>query len=287
MRRFSLIAGLKLAGFLSLVLPLLTGCETMMPTSSNTTQDIFEIKSKLNDNLDRQASNARMIDSQLNTLSQNLDKNNSVTSTAMDEMQRQLRAQAEEINKLRGEVEALNITIKNGIGGARTAQTFGTPGETYSDEGTTGSQNQGLPPAGVNASPAGQALATATQLFNGGQYAQAKEAYTQALSQNPDGDLKVDILFGLGETCLKLNDVVGAGDSYKQVIKSAPKNAKAWISLERMADIDIAQGNKAAAITKLEYIAKYPRYRDLARVQQKLAQLKGANNSDTPTPSPE
>jgi TolA-binding protein len=287
MRRNSAFhAGWKWFGAVAVLLPLLTACETIMPVNSRVEQDVLEIKNKLNASLDRQAATERELSSQINSIAENQEKNSSLSVTTLDEIQRQIRTQNDELNKLRGMVEGLSIAMRDRTSpDMQRNYTPPSPNPNSLDTnppGMTPGETTPAPPpgeAGIN-----QVVTQATELFNNGQYAQAKEAFTQALSQNPTGDTRVEILFGLGETCNKLNDPAGAAQSYSDAILANKKNPKAWVALERLADIDIAQGNKDKAIKKLEYIANYQKYPDMARVQQKLNELKGGGASGGPAP---
>src|SRR5262245_28302562 len=67
-------AKIKSLAAAALLLPLMTGCETIMPVNSRLEQDVLEIKTKLNESLDRQATTERSLSSLINSLSENLDK---------------------------------------------------------------------------------------------------------------------------------------------------------------------------------------------------------------------
>src|SRR5688572_16386662 len=225
MPRTVIHSGLKWLGCMAVLLPLMTACETIMPVNSRVEQDVLEIKNKLNASLDRQASTEREISSQINSIADKQEQSSNLTVTSLDEIQRQIRSQNEELNKLRGLVEGLSIGMRDSRGSSGMPGNVTPPGNYGHGESTIAPPGVPNPapmttPPGPAEGGAAQIVAQATEMMNNGQYAQAKEAYTQALSQNPTGDLKVDILFGLGEACDKLNDPAGAQQSYDDTIRA-------------------------------------------------------------------
>src|SRR5262249_30097334 len=153
---------------------------------------------------DRQAGTEREIISQINAIAEKQDQSSNLTVTTLDEIQRQIRSQNEEINKLRGLVEGLSIGMREPKG-SNGLQGNITPPGNYGSDTAPAPPGGSLPPTATNPAPgpaesgAAQLLAQATDMLNNGKYDQAKETYAQALGQNPTGDLKVDILFGMGE----------------------------------------------------------------------------------------
>jgi TolA-binding protein len=132
-------------------------------------------------------------------------------------------------------------------------------------------------------------MTSAQRQFNLQNYPAARDEFLRALNQNPTGDQRIEILFWLAESYSKLNDLENAKKYYTQLIKENPSHIKAWASLERLANLQLAQGDKDNALVMLQQIVNdYPKYPDIGRVKATIEQIQqGAQPSAaTPTPGP-
>ena len=95
-----------------------------------------------------------------------------------------------------------------------------------------------------------------------------------ALALEPVGDQAVEVNFYLGECAIGSKDLPMAEKRYYDAIIAKPNHDKAWVSLERMADIKAEQGDNKKAVQMLEQIvSNKPAYQDIDRVRQKIANL--------------
>lgn len=255
---------------LSLALVVLTACASpiIATPGSSLARDILEIKDKLDKNIEQQNKATSKQDYMYNSMNENLTAQKDTMQNTLDDLTKQMRTQADELQKLRNQVQELTFLIKPGAPGTNpgTAPLGQTPAPAAA--GAT-------PPPGPNA-PA-QAIASAQNSLNAGQYEQAREGFRQALELNPTMDQKIEAYFGLAEACNKSNDTASAVDNYTKVIYTDPKHPKAWVSLERIADIRIKEGDNKMALKLLESIVNnYPQYPNIDQVKATIAKLKGS-----------
>ena len=55
----------------------------------------------------------------------------------------------------------------------------------------------------------------------------------------PTGDARTDVLFMLAESQQRLGDLDAAEQTYNQVIDHNSQHVKAWVSVERIADLKV------------------------------------------------
>lgn len=258
----TLACGLLLVG--------LTACTGMTANDSYLTRDILEIKQKLDKQLEQQTSSDRKIDYALESLRENQQGRNEMLTTRLDDLEKRLREQSSEMNAIRGELEELTFMIDT------LAKRMGMSAGFGGSE--TGAANGGMASpgnAGQGGSAAEQAMNSALQQYNLGNFEQAREGFRRALEQNPAPETKALIRFWLAETTYKLNDLQTAVDLYKQVILEHPDHPKAWVSLERYGDITYEQGELEHALAMLQTIVdQYPQYPEIERVQSTIERIK-------------
>ncbi|MCL5269575.1 MAG: tetratricopeptide repeat protein [bacterium] len=286
-RRWALV--IVLGGLL--VVPM--ACETLTASNDAMAKDVLAIRNKLDKWIEEQASSNRQNTQVLNSIYDNLQGRNDAVKTSLEDLEKRNRDLVSEIDKLNAKVEELTFAVDTV---SKTMNIRTNP----MDIGTTATSPAapGVGPGGVTPAPgnaAEQAYNNATELFNAGDYAKALEAYNQALSLNPEGALKLDVLYQIAECQYKLNDLAKAKTSYWTVITTNNGDLKAWQSLERIADIELSQGDLLNALIHLQQIeTEYKNYQNIEAVRAKIAQIKsksgGAPGGGAPgggaTPAP-
>jgi TolA-binding protein len=205
----------------------------------------------------------------------------------MADLEKRVREQTDELQKLRTQLETLTYTLDS------MGKRMGMGGATGS-LGASGSENPFAPgPAGtpgtapatasgtetMSAGNAGEALTRALNQFNLGNFIQARQGFEQALQMNPTLDQKAESLFFLAESCYNLKDLEPAEKYYKDVISAKNTDPKAWVSLERVANINIEKGEPQdldyAKVLLEQITGVFPQYKypDIERVRQTLEQI--------------
>lgn len=290
-----------LAGAVALAAPLFAaGCETFAPGQGNSAvqRDIYDIKTKLDKSIEDQASSDRQLKYSLNSIDQNLQGRNDQTKAAIDDLNKQLRTQSDTIDRLTKQVESLVFTVdglnkRQAMAGGAPDLAAGSAASPIIPSGSGLSAPSGAAPAPAAGAGLAQTLANGQNMFNLQNYAGARDAFTAALAQNPQGDDRVEALYWLAESYNKLGDTPNAQKYYKDVITSNARHEKAWKSLEQLGNIILAQGDRDTAFKLLNQIVEASTrtppyiYPDLERVKATIAQIQqGAAAAPAPTATP-
>jgi len=256
----------------------MAACDASFPpshTESLLTRDVLEIKDTLNKSLEQQTAANRRLDSEVGQLVDAGQGKNDSLQTSIDDLSKRIQEQSEEIVKLRQEVQALSAFSHVG------AQPGGFGASGAAPLGQSPGAGAAQPPApGPNASM--QAIQQAHRAFQAGEYQAARDGFQTALGANPNPEQKFDSEYWLAESEYKLGDKAGAWRDFRNLIQQDRTHPRAWDSLERMADIELQLGKKDNALKKLEQIVgKKPDYANIARVRQKIAQIKGGGGAAT------
>jgi TolA-binding protein len=273
------------------------GCGALTPTESTIlSRDMYEIKTTINKYMEEQDSLDRQLKYSLGSIDESLQGRNDITKTALDDMEKRLREQLEEIRSLRSQVEALNFAVDSlskrlSMGGTLGAAPGGTMNGGVGAPGDAAVGTTGGAAIGAEA-----LLSSAQRQFNLQNYAASRDDLLKGLEQNPSGETKIETLFWLGESYYYLNDPENARRYYRQVMEENDTHAKAWVSFERMGNIFLMQGKKDEALQVLQQIDDaYPRYPYIDRVRATITQIQqsadetggeaGAPTGNSPAPT--
>ncbi len=242
----------------------LAACGTLQPPGSQglVARDVLEIKQLLKDQKEEQASTQRKTDYRLDTLDENVHSRTDLLKTNLADTDKTIRAQGEQLEKLRKQVEDLSYQIAalgNKLGMQPAPQPADKPADTA-----------GTKPAGGE-----DDYAEALKQFHLGRYEAARKGFEQVLAKNPTGDALTQAQFYLGESSFALNDLPSAHDQYTKLITGNPSHLLAWQSLERLAQISQKQGRTAEALKLYDQIiTRNPNYEGLDRVKAQVDALK-------------
>ncbi len=256
---------------------ILGGCSTLGQDQQLLSRDMYEVRQQLGEFMKQQESIDNKVTYSLGSIDENLQSNGQIVQNAIDGLQKQLRDQQEEMNQLRGSMEAMMVTLDSlsrrmGVTPAGSATGGSQPGIT--SPGDSAQPGQAPAPTGPATTAADQAYQGALQQFNMGRYEQAREGFMTALSQNPTNEQKVDILYWLGETIYQLGDKDTAFNTFSQIIDVNQQSQQAWRAVERMGDIRMEQGRKEDALVEFQKFSIYQDYPNIDRVNEKMARLR-------------
>ena len=275
------------AGLAALAL-LATGCAGLTPGYTVVlSQDILEIKNNLGKLSEAQSATDHKLDYSLGQVNENLQTRNDQLKTSIEDIAKRINDQRGEMEQLRAKLEELSFALDSLK--KKLDMTTGV-GATPTPAGDATLPGPGATPPAAGGSPVDQAIANGLSLYNTGRFKEAREAFRQALDQKPaDSDKALEIQFWLAESCLGDKDLTAAFENYTNVIRTNPSHLKAWVSLERMADIQVQQNDPARALEWYKQIRdNNPNYQDIERVKGKIARLEpgGAGVTAVPTPGP-
>jgi len=263
-------------GVLGLIL-VLGGCTAFESGSQyQLTKDILKLENKVDKLLDQQQSNYRKVEGQLGNLDTNLETRGAAQRNATDDMERLMREIQQEMNDMKGELEALTVQL-NSMSNSSTLRADILPERVPpADEETADGSTPGatLPyPAGDDEPQPGsvaavdQAISQALHQFNLGQYEEALVILKQARDQNPSREDLVVVLFWTGESHFSLEDYDAAFDAYQELIKTNNSSPKAWLALEQMANIRYRQEKWDEALELLSLFDSNENYDYIDRVR--------------------
>lgn len=284
---------------------LAAGCAGLQPMGGENivARDVLEIKHLIEGQKEESSANQRKIEYRLDTLAGDLQTRSDLIKSNLDDVDKTSRAQAEEIEKLRKQVEGLSYqlaSIANRMGMPTGSASAAASGNSSSS--TIGAE--GAPPSSGSPSPsplgtapalpisADDAYLDAEKDYNLGRYDAAREKLDAlAARQDISPDLFVKSQFMLAESCYALGDATAAYENYRRVIDNRPPNGRgnpahalAWRSLERMGMINQKRGDKDQALKFFDQIlAKNPGYEGADRVKERVRELRGG---DAPPAAP-
>jgi TolA-binding protein len=234
-------------------------------------KDMYEIQTKLDKYMGQQESLERQVKFALNSIDETVQSRGELTRTTLDDMEKRMREQLDEIRALRSQVETLNFAIdalskRLAMGGG--ALPAGNPGA----EGMTASN------ANVDS-----LLSSGQRQINLQNYAAARDDLLKAMDQKPTGDQMAETLFWLAESYFYLNDMDNARKYYNQMMHDFEQHPKAWLSVERVGDSYLRQGKNDEALQVFQMIVNtYPGYPNVARVQANIERIQPAGGATTP-----
>lgn len=265
----------------------LAGCAPMIPNDAGTVRDIYDMKQMMADSTKRQELIDAKITSSLTSIENKVDSCPNV-QPAVDDLAKMVRDQQTQITQMNQQMQAMMVVIDS------LAKRWGVPGVSMgaqpgmtplSGQTPAPSEDQAQPMSG--ATPAVQAFNTAAQMFNNGQYDQAREGFRQALEQNPTADQRVEIQYWQAVNYMKANDGKAAEEAFLSLIKANQKHERAWSSFEKLAQIRRQAGDLDTALNYYKNIVDiYPEYPGIQRVRDAMAQIeaeKAAKGGATPT----
>ena len=228
----------------------LAGCAGMT-SSDMLANDLFEMRQQLAEYHKNLESLDNRMTYSLTQIDQNLAGEERAILNTLNDLERMVRDQQIQLDRMNRDIQAVGVMLD------RIAQRTGV-GIDQGAEETEPDRRRAAAGAAAQAYNAGQ------QHFHMGDYDRARESFTEALDLDPDEELRIDVLFWLGESSLRLDDLEAAQEYYRQLVTANPRHPKAWISLERVAMIYHRQGNHDDALVYLRYIAdEYEQHPDV------------------------
>lgn len=251
------------------------GCAGVgMSEGSMLTRDVMSMKNDLDKFIGQQEAQNRKLEYALNSIDENIKGNNDIARTAIDDVEKRIRQQMTEIEKLRGEVEGLRIALGRGeTSPAGAAEGFASELEG-ADDTLNGASATAEMATAVNQGIEAR-LSAGLNAFTIGNFEEASAEFNAALELGPTPDQTTEIEYWLGEIEYNNQDYPEAVAHYSKAIKSSRSHEKSWASLEKWALIKIAQGQKSEGLKYLEHIEKvYPSYSNIESVRNKIRELK-------------
>lgn len=247
------------------------GCSTMA-TNQEVMRQLDNLDRKVTSNTDQQIQFERKMVYSLENIDESLQANNEIARQTIDDLEKRMRDQIQEIERLRQEVETMRFSL--GLGGRGSSSTGGMTGQSSTMQ----------TPAG---DPVAQALSSGLNQFSAGNYSAARELFGQALAGEPNTEQAAELNFWIGESYYSEENYPEAETHYTQAIKANPNHEKSWVSFERLAQIQLAQGQKIKALKQFEYIAEtYPDYPNIDRVTGQIEVLRAELYPEEQSPMP-
>lgn len=196
-------------------------------------------------------------------------------SRAQLDLAGQISRQAEEIARLRGQVETLTYELETA---KKRQQDFYLDLDTRLRKiETAPAAAAGAPGAGQAAAPGldpaleGQEYEAALNLFKGGKYKEAATGFSAFLQKYPEGSLAPNAQFWLGNAWYAQRDCRKAIEVQSVIAGKWPDSPKAPDSLLAVATCQQEMGNPAGMKRTLEtLVAKYPQSPAAETARQRL-----------------
>lgn len=228
---------------------------------------------------DKMESNNRKLTNLLDTQRGATDSNFEKTLNLIEDMNKQLKQQQQDLEKIKAMVES---------GPTKPPYQAPTPTPTPMPMPGTG--------AGAATTPSNfvQALNAGRQLYDQNNFPGAREMLQNALAlakaeTDPAVSKREQIAanYWMGEAAFALKDNTAAKASYWAAINLDNTGIDAWQSFERLADIARAEGDNATALKNYQTIlsqfqAKNSKYPGEDRVKAKIAEIQGAGAPTAP-----
>jgi TolA-binding protein len=267
----------------------LAGCDSFASSDvALLSRDVYEIKGNLDKAIAKHDAADRQTKYALDEIQNDLQGRNDAIKTSMEDMEKRLRDQGAALQKLQDQLQLVNFAV-----GAMTKRT----GEAGGDLTTAGGQAGAAPgpaqggepnatnPLNLNPANVDQLLTSGQQQYNAQNYQGARDVLRQALQNGPKPDEHAEILYWLGESNLKLNAQDDAKKCFTDLIGAHPSHVKAWFSLEELANIALAQGQKDLALKMLQQITQNnPTYAQIGRVKATIARIQQPPSVTPPKP---
>lgn len=174
------------------------------------------------------------------------------------DLSRQIQRQADEIARLRGQIETLTYELETA---KKRQQDFYVDLDNRLRQLESNATAAAAEPAKPAVDPAaeGQEYEAALGLFRGAKYKEAAAAFSAFLQKYPDGSLAPNAQFWLGNAWYAQHDCRKAMEAQSRVTTQWPDSAKAPDAFLSIATCQQELGNPAGARRTLEaVVAKYP-----------------------------
>lgn len=225
---------------------------------------------------DNNESDHRQLKQELGAIKDAMDSNSEKMQNLVDDLNKQLRQQQQTLDKIQTELQSSSRS-------AAPAPSNVTPSPAAGPAPTPLPQNPTY----------AQALNNGKVLFDQKNFAGAAASFRTAQGLAQDKEQKTQANYWLGEVAFGQNDYPAATQAYQAAItRDNADSPTAWLSFERLGDLDRAQGNNAAALQKYNTIlsehARYHKpYEREAEVKAKIAEIQGGGGGAAPSgPAP-
>jgi TolA-binding protein len=267
----------------------LTGCGTLASNDvALLSHDIYEIKGNLDKSIAKQDASDRQTKYALDAIQEALQGRNDAIKTSLEDMEKRLRDQAAALQKLQDQLQVLNFAVNatsKRMGGGGDLTSAAQAGPAPAPGPGQGVEPGATNPLNLNPASAEQLLASGQQQYNTQNYQGARDVLKQALQLNPQGDNRIEVLFWLGESYMKLNVLDDAKKCFTDLIGVNQTHPKAWTALEEIANIALAQGDKDYASKLLgQIVTVNPAYAQIGRVKATLARIQQPPRVTPPKP---
>lgn len=254
---------------------LLTGCGYRSVYTPNEMREIIEMRSMMDEDREQREGFYLKIESALNSVQKAQENDQLVSKELLDDVLSHLRRLEDEIEKSKTLLDVHTFTLdrmgqRMGLGSSSVQ-----PGQHENNPPDELEEGQMVEPAPFGQSALDRTLSIAHNAYNLGDFSDAREKFEISLELEPGADQKIDILFWLGDTCEQQGELQDARKHYSDLIKSNAQHVKAWVSFERIANIEKKQGNLDSALNMLSTIVKeHPGYPDAERVRAAIIEIK-------------
>ncbi|MDR2165131.1 MAG: tol-pal system protein YbgF [Zoogloeaceae bacterium] len=208
---------------------------------------------------------------QIAGLKQESDQRYDSLSKALLELQTRILGQAEELARLRGQMETL---------AHENAQAKQRQQDFYRDLDLRLLRLEGVATTtqeGTAADPRTEANAyeKALALFKAGKYADATDAFASFVDNYPESEMAPNAMFWLGNSFYARNDCKEAITAQETVLSRWPDSARVPDALLAIADCQRDRGNDNAARATLNaLIAQHGRSQAAVKARERLSQLR-------------
>jgi len=266
--------------YLYLLLPVMVALITSCATSSDLKNVRTELNREVEDKIAAFDIRIRMMQEEQKQAIEAMRKGQANTTADMSELR-------EQIQQLRGNVEALQ---KGSFPDARGDSAYNKRLEQLSQkinfienfleiskkDSSSGSDSSVSPPDSSSDKQSKASLyAAAYQLFKGGNYAKAREAFQSFLAAYPTGEYSDNAQFWIGECYFYEKQYEKAILEYDNVTKKFPNSNKVPHALLKQGLAFLSLGDKASARLLLQQIIKdYPNTSQAKTARTKLQQIK-------------
>ncbi|OPZ07761.1 MAG: hypothetical protein BWZ08_01641 [candidate division BRC1 bacterium ADurb.BinA292] len=241
-------------------------------------KDIASLERKIDALADQQSESEHKIAAQLGSVTNNLDQRGGVTLNAVEQLSDRMLAVEQALDEIEASIERLASELESQARSQRNLSQLNPSSriEEPRPRETTPAENpvspiESSPVTAQPSVPSGdiETLVTEAQhQINMGNHDQGIEILEQAMEQSPTKDQQIEIHYWLGEAHFLTNRLPDAFGHYNDLIHLDPRSARAWNSLERMAEIRVNQDRCEDAIKLLDNFKQYPNYDGIDRVNR-------------------
>ncbi|MGA3294418.1 MAG: tol-pal system protein YbgF [Candidatus Acidiferrales bacterium] len=188
-------------------------------------------------------------------------------SDNLQDVQARVGKLSQQLTDMQNLLQSIDAKVSGGAPGA------GAPGGA--NPGSPGAMNpSSAPPAAMPSISADTLYQNALRDYTSGNYALARQEFSDYIKNFPSNDLASNSQFYLGEIAYAQNDFTNAIAAYEDVLTNYPKSFKLAASLLKKGLAELELGQKASGIRDLRaVVTRYPGSDEAKRAQAKLHEI--------------